>query len=77
MINGALEGDVFYGRPGVAVVAWDQESRAVYIDWQSWADPDEFELLLEAGITYFGTVESATEWLTGSLSIVNGELDID
>jgi len=50
MINGVLEGDVFYDRPGVAVVSWDQESRAVYIDWRSWADPAEFELLLEAGI---------------------------
>ena len=31
----------------------------------------------EPQVAYFGTVESATEWLTGSLSIVNGELDID
>src|SRR5260370_21498184 len=49
MINGALEGEVFYDRPGVAVVSWDQESRAVYIDWRSWADPDEFELLVSGG----------------------------
>ena len=150
MVNGALEGDVFYDRPGVAVVTWDQESHAVYIDWRSWADPDEFELLLEAGIralaehhgsrcladcrnmkainpadqelidrnwfprahaaglrrmalvvpytgltrihiedmlgqlpgselqvAYFGTVEDATAWLTGSLVIVDGQLGID
>ena len=50
MINGNLEGDVFYDRPGVAVVTWDQDTLAVYIDWRSWADPAEFELLLEAGI---------------------------
>ena len=31
----------------------------------------------ELQVAYFGTVESASEWLTGSLSIVNGELDID
>ena len=150
MINGALEGEVFYDRPGVAVVSWDQESCAVYIDWRSWADPDEFELLLSAGIralaehqgsrcladcremkasnpadqelidrnwfpraqaaglrrmalvvpytgmtrlriedmldqipgselqvAYFGTVESASEWLTGSLAVVSGELALD
>jgi hypothetical protein len=50
MVNGVLEGDVFYDRPGVAVVTWDEESSAVYIDWRSWADPTEFGLLLEAGI---------------------------
>jgi hypothetical protein len=50
MVNGVREGDVFYDRPGVAVVTWDAESSAVYIDWSSWADPTEFEMLLEAGI---------------------------
>ena len=150
MIKGALEGNVFYDRPGVAVVTWDEDSHAVYIDWRSWADPEEFEQLLEAGIralaehhgsrcladcrnmkainpadqelidrnwfprahaaglrrmalvvpytgltrihledmlgqlpgselqvAYFGTVEDATAWLTGSLVIVDGELGID
>jgi hypothetical protein len=149
MINGALEGDVFYDRPGVAVVAWDAETHAVFIDWRSWVNPSEFELLLDAGIralvehqgsrcladcrnmkpinpadqdwidhnwfprahaaglrrmalvvpysgltrlhiddllgqvpgselqvAYFGTVESATEWLSGSLAVMNGGLDI-
>jgi hypothetical protein len=31
----------------------------------------------ELQVAYFGTVESATEWLTGSLAVVNGELGID
>jgi len=50
MINRVLDGDVFYDRPGVAVVAWDPASLAVYVDYRSWADPAEFELLLDAGI---------------------------
>ncbi|MDQ2944086.1 MAG: hypothetical protein M3R21_10525 [Candidatus Dormibacteraeota bacterium] len=50
MINGVLEGEVFYQRPGVALVSWDPTSQAVYIDWQAWADSTEFESLLEAGI---------------------------
>jgi len=50
MINQRLEDDVFYDRPGVAVVTWDPDSLAVYIDWRSWADAAEFELLLDAGI---------------------------
>jgi hypothetical protein len=149
MIKGIPEGDVFYDRPGVAVVTWDPATLAVYIDWRSWADPAEFEVLLEAGIralsehhasrcladcrnmkavnpadqelidrnwfpraraaglrrmalvvpysgmtrihiddmlgqvpgselqiAYFGTVESATDWLTGSLAVMSGGLDI-
>jgi hypothetical protein len=50
MINGVLEGEVFYQRPGVALVSWDLASQAVYINWQGWADSNEFESLLEAGI---------------------------
>ena len=50
MINGVLEGEVFYQRPGVALVLWDPVSQAVYINWQAWADSTEFESLLEAGI---------------------------
>jgi hypothetical protein len=50
VIHGVLEGEVFYHRPGVALVSWDPASQAVYIDWQSWANSTEFESLLEAGI---------------------------
>jgi hypothetical protein len=50
MIHRILDEDVFYDRPGVAVVAWDPASLAVYVDYRSWADPTEFELLLDAGI---------------------------
>jgi hypothetical protein len=31
----------------------------------------------ELQVAYFGSVEDATTWLTGSLVIVDGELDID
>ncbi|GAC1679307.1 MAG: hypothetical protein PVS3B2_21450 [Candidatus Dormibacteraceae bacterium] len=50
MINEVLKEDVFYERPGVAVVTWDPDSLAVFIDWRSWADADEFERLVDAGI---------------------------
>jgi hypothetical protein len=30
----------------------------------------------ELQVAYFGTVESATEWLSGSLAVMNGGLDI-
>ena len=50
MINEVLEENVFYDRPGVAVVTWDPDSLAVFIDWRSWADAAEFERLLDAGI---------------------------
>jgi hypothetical protein len=50
MIKRLPEDDVFYDRPGVAVVTWDPDSLAVYIDWRSWTNAAEFALLLDAGI---------------------------
>jgi hypothetical protein len=41
---------VFFNRPGVAVVRWEPTLRAVYIEWQGWADPAEFAAALEAGL---------------------------
>lgn len=41
---------VFFNRPGVAVVRWEPALRAVYIEWQGWADPAEFAAALEAGL---------------------------
>jgi hypothetical protein len=42
--------NVFFDRPGVAVMRWDPTSRAVCIEWQGWADPTEFAAALEAGL---------------------------
>lgn len=41
---------VFFNRPGVAVLRWEPVLRAVYIEWQGWADPAEFAAALEAGL---------------------------
>jgi SpoIIAA-like len=57
-----VNGDVFFNRPGVAVMTWDLASRAVCIEWEGWATPTEFAALLEAGLT--GVVEHhASRWL--------------
>jgi hypothetical protein len=41
---------VFFDKPGVASVTWDEEGRFVLVEWQGWADPTEFAALLEAEI---------------------------
>jgi hypothetical protein len=42
--------DVFFDRPGVAVMRWNPASRSVCVEWQGWADPSEFAAALEAGL---------------------------
>lgn len=42
--------NVYFSRPGVALVRWDSASRSVETEWQGWADPDEFKAVLEAGL---------------------------
>jgi hypothetical protein len=41
---------VFFDKPGVASVKWDEDGRLVLVEWQGWADPTEFAALLEAEI---------------------------
>jgi hypothetical protein len=33
---------IFFNRPGVAIVRWDEACKAAHIEWQGWADPAEF-----------------------------------
>ena len=42
MLEGVHPRDVFYNRPGVAVVTWDTASRAAHMEWQGWADSAEY-----------------------------------
>ena len=59
----ALIGDgVFFKRPGVAVMWWEPTTRAVWIEWQGWADPAEFAAALEAGLGSL-TEHRASRWL--------------
>jgi hypothetical protein len=37
--------------PGVAIVKWDAEARAVHTEWHGWANPTEFKAVLEAGLS--------------------------
>jgi hypothetical protein len=48
--GGAQMSNVFFDRPGVALMRWDPKSRAVCIEWKGWADPTEFAAALEAGL---------------------------
>ena len=42
--------DVYFDVPGVASVRWDQDGQLVLVEWQGWANADEFAELLEAEI---------------------------
>jgi hypothetical protein len=41
---------VFFDKPGVASVKWDEDGQFVLVEWQGWANPSEFAALLEAEI---------------------------
>jgi hypothetical protein len=41
---------VYFDKPGVATVSWDEDGQLVLVEWQGWADPTEFAALLEAEI---------------------------
>jgi hypothetical protein len=63
LITGEVfEENVYYNRPGVAVVKWDATSKAVYVEWQGWADPTEFAALSEAGLRAL-TEHHGSRWL--------------
>ena len=42
--------DVYFDVPGVASVRWDQDGQLVLVEWQGWANADEFAELVEAEI---------------------------
>ena len=55
-------GEAFFNRPGVAVVSWEAASRAVYVEWQGWANPDEFAGALDSGVATL-IAHHSTLWL--------------
>jgi len=71
MVKGILKGDVsrgdgvYFNRPGVAVVTWDPTSKAVYVEWQGWADSTEFAALNEAGLRVL-IEHHGSRWLNDS-----------
>ncbi len=44
------DGTVYFDRPGVATVKWDQTHRTVLVEWAGSASPDEFLDLLDAEV---------------------------
>jgi hypothetical protein len=42
---------VYFDAPGVASVRWDEDGQLVLVEWQGWANSNEFSELLEAEIT--------------------------
>jgi hypothetical protein len=42
--------DVYFNRPGVAIVTWSPTIQAVSTEWQGWADQADFIAVLEAGL---------------------------
>jgi hypothetical protein len=49
-MNAAADG-VYFDAPGVASVRWDEDGQLVLVQWQGWANSNEFSELLEAEIT--------------------------
>jgi hypothetical protein len=41
--------EAFFNRPGIAVVSWEEASKAVLVEWQGWANPEEFAAILDSG----------------------------
>jgi hypothetical protein len=42
--------NVYFDKPGVASVSWDEAAQLVLVEWRGWADPTEFAALLDAEI---------------------------
>jgi hypothetical protein len=55
-------GDTYFHAPGVASVRWDEEGSTVLVEWEGWADSDEFKTLLEAGLRAL-SAHSGSRWL--------------
>jgi hypothetical protein len=39
---------VYFNSPGVAAVTWDENAHLVLVEWEGWANSEEFAALLEA-----------------------------
>jgi hypothetical protein len=46
----AADAAPFWVAPGVAAVRWDPEARVVLVEWEGWANTQEFMALLDAEI---------------------------
>ena len=42
--------DVYFSIPGVALVRWDEDSSCVLVEWDGWANTEEFKALLDAEV---------------------------
>ncbi|HEV2029283.1 MAG TPA: STAS/SEC14 domain-containing protein [Candidatus Dormibacteraeota bacterium] len=42
--------DVYFNAPGAASVRWDGNGRLVLVEWEGWADSEEFAALLDAEV---------------------------
>jgi hypothetical protein len=45
-----LEDGVYFNSPGVASVRWDYDAQLVLVEWDGWANSNEFAALLDAEI---------------------------
>jgi hypothetical protein len=61
-LSGGSSAEVFFNRPGVAIVSWEAASKAVFIEWQGWASPEEFAAALDSGVATLIAHHSAL-WL--------------
>ncbi len=43
--------EIYFSAPGVASVRWDHNAQLVRVEWEGWANSDEFALLLQAEVT--------------------------
>jgi SpoIIAA-like len=48
--EGNATGEDYFHVPGVASVRWDTNIQAVVETWEGWADSDEFQAILDAGV---------------------------
>jgi hypothetical protein len=49
-MNQARDDLYFFQKPGVASVRWDPDGDLVMVEWEGWANSDEFAALLDAEI---------------------------
>ena len=46
----ADDDDIYFSVPGVAKVRWDAHSSMVFVEWDGWANTEEFKALLDAEV---------------------------
>src|SRR5919201_3273142 len=45
-----MDGNLYFSKPGVASVRWEEKDALVCVDWEGWANTAEFAALLDAEI---------------------------